>query len=129
MDNQKQLIQDYFQMWLDREFSAIETIFDRHIFYHECYGACYQGIDQIQLWLKQQLKQQHVLKWDIHDMHVTEPFYFVTWTFQAKEADASYIFDGMSKIKFSQASNKLIEIVKYETKLGTVYPYNKNASL
>lgn len=36
MDKQKQLIQDYFQMWLDREFSAIETIFDRHIFYHEC---------------------------------------------------------------------------------------------
>lgn len=126
MNQQKQVIQDYFQMWINRDFSAIDRIFDQHIFYRECYGACYQGINQIQLWLKQQLKQQLVLKWDIHDIYVVDHFYFVTWTFQAQETGTTYIFDGISKIEFSQTNNKIIEIVEYETKHDVFYPFNKN---
>lgn len=59
-------------------------------------------------------------------LFAVDHFYFVTWTFQSKEADTTYIFDGISKIKFSRSSNKIIEIGEYETKYDTFYPYNKN---
>lgn len=122
MSKHEATIREYFQMWVSRDFTNIDKIFDNDIFYRECYGACYGSLKEIHLWLDKQLGRQKVLSWTIDSIYSADNNYFVTWTFRAKE-DKEYIFDGMSKITFDSYSNKIIEISEFETKHDIYYPF------
>ncbi|MCP0885977.1 nuclear transport factor 2 family protein [Ligilactobacillus sp. WILCCON 0076] len=118
----KKLIAEYFQMWVQRDFSKLDAIFDTNIFYRECYGACYQNLDEIHLWVRHQLEKQVVLDWAINTVNIEKNYFFVTWTFHAKEKSED-IFDGISKIRFND-SDKISEIIEYETKHEIFYPFS-----
>lgn len=119
----RHLIEKYFQMWIDRDFSEINDIFDTNIFYRECYGACYRNLNEIHQWINQQLKKQIVQEWSINTINKDQEYFFVTWTFHAKEKE-EYIFDGISKIKFND-NTKITEIIEYETKHEIYYPFRR----
>ncbi|MCV3296870.1 nuclear transport factor 2 family protein [Oenococcus kitaharae] len=120
-----QSIRSYFQMWVDRDFLNIDCLFDWDIYYRECYGACYRNLDELHLWIESQLKKQVVLDWHLHDVYEDGHYFFVTWTFRAKEKE-TYVFDGLSKIKFN-SQNKISEIIEYETKHDVFYPFKKSS--
>ena len=125
MKNEPQikLIETYFKMWIERDFSRINDIFADDIFYRECYGACYRNLKEIHLWITQQLKKQVVLNWSINTVNVDNNSFFVTWIFHAKEEN-EYIFDGISRIEFN-GDSKISKIIEYETKHEIFYPFGK----
>lgn len=122
-EHQIKLIETYFKMWIERDFSRINDIFADDIFYHECYGACYRNLKEIHLWITQQLKKQVVLNWSINTVNVDNNSFFVTWIFHAKEEN-EYIFDGISRIEFN-GDSKISKIIEYETKHEIFYPFGK----
>ncbi|ADG39444.1 MULTISPECIES: nuclear transport factor 2 family protein [Leuconostoc] len=122
-EHQIKLIETYFKMWIERDFSRINDIFADDIFYRECYGACYRNLKEIHLWITQQLKKQVVLNWSINTVNVDNNSFFVTWIFHAKEEN-EYIFDGISRIEFN-GDSKISKIIEYETKHEIFYPFGK----
>ncbi len=52
----------YFDMWISRDFSALDSIFAEDVFYSECYGPEYRGLREIHLWVEEMLSKQTRLK-------------------------------------------------------------------
>lgn len=61
----EQIIEVYFNMWVQRDFSALNTIFIEDAYYSECYGPEYYGVNEINLWIESMLSKQIVLEWTI----------------------------------------------------------------
>lgn len=117
----KQTIRDYFSSWLKKDFSALDNWFSQDVYYRECYGATYEGLNELKAYINSKSKEQTVLKWDISQIEQTNTGKFVvTWFFDAKEKQ-EYCFDGVSLIDFSD--NKIKSIVEYSTKHETYRPY------
>ena len=114
-------IRYYFNSWLKKDFSALDSWFNQDVYYRECYGATYEGLDELKAYINSKSKEQTVLKWDILSIAYTSSDQFVvTWFFDAKEKQ-EYCFDGVSLIAFSD--NKIKSIVEYSTKHETYRPY------
>ncbi|MGR8824345.1 nuclear transport factor 2 family protein [Leuconostoc mesenteroides] len=114
-------IKKYFAMWVDRDFSELDRIFSEDIYYRECYGATYFGLNEIHSWINDLLSKQTVLEWKIKKIYnISNSTFFVEWFFRAKEKDV-YLFDGISTIKFR--NNKIVSIEEYETKHDTFRPF------
>lgn len=117
----KQTIRNYFSSWLKKDFSAIDNWFSQDVYYRECYGATYEGLNELKAYINSKSKEQTVLKWDISQIEQTNTGKFVvTWFFDAKEKQ-EYCFDGVSLIAFSDS--KIKSIVEYSTKHETYRPY------
>ena len=50
MLKKEKYIERYFNMWLSKDGSSLNEIFDKNIIYSECYGPEYRGIEQIVKW-------------------------------------------------------------------------------
>lgn len=119
--SQEQIIRDYFNSWINKDFSKLDQWFHNDMFYRECYGATYQGLAELKAYIKVAAKKQTVLKWTIFKIEQTTSCEFVvTWFFQAKE-EKEYCFDGVSLIDFSGL--KIKKVVEYSTKHETYRPY------
>ncbi len=117
----KQTIRNYFSSWLKKDFSALDNWFSQDVYYRECYGATYEGLNELKAYINSKSKEQTVLKWDISQIEQTNTGKFVvTWFFDAKEKQ-EYCFDGVSLIAFSDS--KIKSIVEYSTKHETYRPY------
>lgn len=117
----KQTIRNYFNSWLKKDFSELDSWFNQDVYYRECYGATYEGLNELKAYINSKSKEQTVLRWDISQIEQTTIGKFVvTWFFDAKEKQ-EYCFDGVSLIAFSD--NKIKSIVEYSTKHETYRPY------
>lgn len=117
----KQTIRNYFNSWLKKDFSELDSWFNQDVYYRECYGATYEGLNELKAYINSKSKEQTVLRWDIYQIEQTTIGKFVvTWFFDAKEKQ-EYCFDGVSLIAFSD--NKIKSIVEYSTKHETYRPY------
>ncbi|WP_294603294.1 nuclear transport factor 2 family protein [uncultured Lactobacillus sp.] len=117
----KQTIRNYFNSWLKKDFSELDSWFNQDVYYRECYGATYEGLNELKAYINSKSKEQTVLRWDISQIEQTTTGKFVvTWFFDAKEKQ-EYCFDGVSLIAFSD--NKIKSIVEYSTKHETYRPY------
>lgn len=98
----RQMISDYFQMWVTRDFTNLNNLFAPDIYYSECYGPKYYGMEDIDAWILRQLEKQVVLRWDIESIYFDsdQQVATVTWYFQAKEENL-YAFNGCSVIAFN----------------------------
>lgn len=96
-------------------------MFHEDLFYRECSGATYKGLDELKAYIKVASKKQTVLKWAIFNLEQTASGQFVvTWFFQAEE-EKEYCFDGIFLIDF--AGLKIKKVVEYATKHETSRPY------
>lgn len=119
--SEKQIIRNYFESWIKKDFANLDQWFQEDMFYRECYGATYQGLDELKAYIKVASKRQTVLKWAIFKIEQTVSGQFVvTWFFKAKE-EKEYCFDGVSLIDF--AGLKIKRVVEYSTKHETYRPY------
>ncbi|MGL5436965.1 MAG: DUF3781 domain-containing protein [Lachnospiraceae bacterium] len=103
MDNcrKERLIEDYFRMWVERDFTGITDIFAPEIYYSECYGPEYQGHDEIRQWIGKMLKDQVVLEWSIKRFIHQRNTVVVEWLFRDRCNDAENQFNGVSIIEFN----------------------------
>jgi len=121
----EQLIRQYFNCWLTKQFPTLTTFFTNNCHYRECYGATYHGTDELQQWIDHQLPHQTVLAWDIQRLGwLNDNLAVVEWYFKASEADTTTDFDGVSIIEFS--TDKITKLTEYATKHATFRPFAAN---
>ena len=120
----EQIIKRYFNMWLSKDGSQLEGIFDKNIIYSECYGPKYLGIEQVRQWFEDWNRCGTVLTWNIkqyiHQLNQT----VVEWYFECEYEENRSGFDGVSIIEFSD--NGMISSIKeFMSKAEHEYPYGK----
>ena len=120
----EQTIKRYFNMWLSKDGSQLEGIFDKNIIYSECYGPEYLGIEQVRQWFEDWNRCGTVLTWNIkqyiHQLNQT----VVEWYFECEYEENRSGFDGVSIIEFSD--NGMISSIKeFMSKAEHEYPYGK----
>lgn len=52
MEYREKIIKEYFDSWINKNNSVLETVFAANVKYIECYGPAYDGLVQIQKWFK-----------------------------------------------------------------------------
>ncbi|WP_205739169.1 nuclear transport factor 2 family protein [Halocella sp. SP3-1] len=111
-------------MWLSKDGSCLNEIFDDNVVYSECYGPEYRGIRQIIQWFDDWNERGTVIRWDIkqfiHQMNQTA----VEWYFECEFAGQISRFDGVSIIVFND-NGKIIDIKEFQSKAEHEFPYGK----
>jgi hypothetical protein len=121
MLEKENIIRKYFAMWIDRNFDAIEEVFDINIYYSECYGPEYQGISEIKQWITKNMKEQVVLEWNIKQFIHQDNIVVVEWFFKDISGE-EHAFDGVSIIVFNN-QNKILSIKEFESKSTHTTPF------
>ena len=117
------IISAYFDMWIDRDFSKIDTIFATDIYYSECYGPEYFCLSEIYLWIDDMLKKQKVLEWNIKRYIHSNDITIVEWFFKEQQGDTVNSFDGVSIIEFNSIK-KISHIKEFESKAEHIASYH-----
>ena len=112
----------YFNMWVQRDFSALDTLFATDIFYSECYGPEYLGLHEIHQWVDTMLQKQTVLEWTIKRFIHENNSSAVEWFFKERQDNVVHGFDGVSIVEF-QADGKILSIREFESKAEHTTPY------
>lgn len=102
LNEKEAVINEYFEMWVLRDFKNIDNIFYSDIYYSECYGPEYQGISEIHQWIDKMLKEQVVIEWTIKRFIHQADSVVVEWFFKHKMQDEISGFDGVSIIEFTE---------------------------
>ncbi|QTL97868.1 nuclear transport factor 2 family protein [Iocasia frigidifontis] len=124
MIKKEECIKRYFNMWLSKDGSCLNEIFEFNVVYSECYGPEYRGIRQIIQWFDDWNERGTVIRWDIkqfiHQMNQTA----VEWYFECEFAGQISRFDGVSIIVFND-NGKIIDIKEFQSKAEHEFPYGK----
>lgn len=122
----ERLIEEYFKAWVTRDFPNIEYFFTHDVYYRECNGASYRGLNELNGWINSMLKKQTVLEWDISNIEKTDSGVFIVmWFFHAKE-EKEYNFDGVSLIDFTD--DKISHISEYAASHDLYRPFKETGS-
>ena len=117
-------IQQYFKMWVTRNFEALPMIFAVDCYYQECYGPAYLSLAEIQAWIEHQLTIQRVTTWSIQRLwSATDEMIFVQWTFTVVTEQVTQ-FDGLSAVHFNSAGY-IDDLREYQTTTKHHYPYHE----
>ncbi len=109
------LINKYFDMWIKRDFTGLDNIFDKNIYYSECYVPEYFGMAEINLWIDVMLEKQKVLEWTIKRFMHEQNTVIVEWFFKEQQGEVIHGFDGVSIIEFNE-QGKIYSIKEFESK-------------
>jgi hypothetical protein len=115
------MITTYFNMWINRDFAGLESIFAFDIYYSECYGPEYQGMAEIQMWIEAMLGQQQVLEWRIKQFIHSEDIVVTEWFFKDRTAEGCHEFDGVSIIGFQ--GGKIGSVKEFSSESNHRTPY------
>lgn len=116
-------INTYFGMWIRRDFSAVASVFAADIYYSECYGPEYSGLQEIYQWINAMLQKQIVLEWRIKRFLHEKDTVVVEWFFKEQQGSVIHGFDGVSIIEF-QSDGKISSIKEFESKSEHITPYH-----
>jgi hypothetical protein len=120
----EQKISEYFKMWIGRDFSGLEEIFSKDIYYSECYGPEYYGMSEINKWIEDMLKKQVVYEWRINQYYHSENTTVVEWYFREETDNTPSDFNGVSIITFNE--DGLINSIKeFESKAEHTALYHR----
>jgi ribosomal protein S18 acetylase RimI-like enzyme len=122
MDENKQVVRNYFKAWIDNNSAILTSIFDRNIVYSECYGPEYHGIEQIIHWFSDWNTRGKVLEWKIKQFIQQDNVSVVEWFFKCEYDNNIDGFDGVSLITFND-ENKIISVKEFQSKAQHYYPY------
>lgn len=122
MKEKENIIKAYFSMWLNKNFEGIDLIFDKNIYYSECYGPEYCGLIEIKQWIDKSMMQQTVLAWDIQQYIHQGNQVVVEWYFKDSISEKVTDFNGVSIIEFTEGS-KIISIKEFESKVKHTRPF------
>lgn len=121
--DRKAKVQQYFAMWVTRDFEALPRIFAVDCYYQECYGPAYLSLAEVQAWIEHQLRVQRVTAWSIQRLwSATDNMIFAQWSFTAV-TDRMTQFDGLSAVHFNLAG-RIDDLREYQTTTAHDYPYH-----
>lgn len=106
----------YFNMWVSRDFRELEEVFAADVYYSECNGPEFRGLEQVRKWIAHMLPRQVVTEWRIdrcidgQDGQVTT----VLWSFRAREAE-EYHFNGVSIVEYDDRG-RIASIREFKSK-------------
>lgn len=118
------MIQAYFDAWIKKDRSFMESCFHEDIRYSECYGTVYHGTDQILAWFDEWKEIGSVLEWEIKSYMESGDTSYVEWYFLCDYADQVDGFDGVSQIRFKE--DKFVEVKEFSSVAYHSYPQNKD---
>ena len=122
MKAREEIINKYFQNWLEGEATDFETIFHKDIYYSECYGPEYEGLDNIKRWFNSWQVNGKVLIWDIKQFIHKGNITVAEWYFKCKYDEEITEFNGVSIIEFNK-ENLIISIKEFQSKIPHYNPY------
>lgn len=117
-------IRAYFQAWLDRDATALPSLFAPEVVYVESYGPVYRGIGQILRWFRDWNRRGTVLQWDIHSFSAIERTAYVEWFFRCEYDGAVGCFDGVTIARFDD-DLKICELREFQSKAEHIFPYGE----
>jgi ketosteroid isomerase-like protein len=119
----KDIINQYFQSWLTKDFNLFNSTLDENVRIEECYGAYYIGKIECQKWFEHWNKptENKVLSWVIKEYWEVGDTTFATWTFACAYQGKQSLFDGISLFKFE--NEKIVALKEFEMKAEKFRPY------
>lgn len=123
MEIREKIVSDYFNAWITKDGSNLESIFSPDIIYSECYGPEYNGISQILKWFSDWNKVANVLEWRIKQFIHQNQFTVAEWYFMYEHSGNIGEFDGVSLIEFN-GNNKIVSLKEFKSKSEHTYPYS-----
>lgn len=118
----EEIVERYFQAWLDQNIEPLGSIFSDDVVYSECYGPEYRGLSQILKWFADWNKSGRVLKWDIKNFIHQGMFTVVEWYFECDYHHEIGGFDGVSIIEFND-DMKIANLKEFQSKAEHYFPY------
>jgi ketosteroid isomerase-like protein len=119
----KQIIQNYFESWIEKDVKTIRRVFAQDIVYTECYGPQYHGLDQIVSWFNDWNERGSVLEWTIRRIFETGKTVIVEWYFKCDYDQRVSGFDGVTIADFND-EGKIFCLKEFQSKADHVYPYD-----
>lgn len=126
MKMREEKIRAYFNMWLLKDISGIEEIFEDDVLYSESYGPEYQGLEQVKRWFADWCRHSTVLEWRIKQFISQEKMTVVEWYFECDFDGVIYGFDGASLVEFNDYE-KICNIKEFKSKAVHNFPYAINS--
>jgi len=118
----KEMVRKYFQAWIDADIDSIKDIFSKNIFYSECYGPEYHGIDQLLQWFKDWNRNGKVLEWSIKRMIEQDNTLVIEWYFECEYNSEISGFDGVTIAEFNEEI-KICKLQEFQSKHEHYQPY------
>lgn len=122
--NIKEVIEKYFNAWIDNNIDIVNQTFSDEVVYSECNGPVYEGKEQIKKWFYEWNLKGKVQKWDIKRISVCDNNAFVEWYFKCVYENVVYDFDGVTVVDFD-SNNKIIKLSEYQSDTKHIYPYRE----
>jgi hypothetical protein len=122
MIEREQVIENYFQSWINKNSRALRKIFATNSVYSECYGPEYHGLEIIERWFNDWNKRGTVLFWDIKQFIHQGNLTVVEWYFKCEYDGEVGEFDGVSLIEFNN-DNYIVNLKEFQSKIPHYYPY------
>ena len=67
MRQREETIKVWFDMWLGDDISPLDAIFSEDVFYSECWGLEYKGLNEIRCWFEDWHKHNEMVVWEIKE--------------------------------------------------------------
>lgn len=98
----EQSVRRYFDMWLRRDCSGIETIFAEDAVYIESDGKEYRGAGQLARWFGDWHRHGSVERWDVTAVAHSGSRSYIEWIFVCVYDGVRSEFDGVTVAEFNE---------------------------
>ncbi|EOT44909.1 hypothetical protein [Enterococcus columbae] len=122
IDKQMENIKKYFTSWLNQHNECWSQIFSPNIYYSECYGPEYLGLNQLNQWFAQWNEQGKVVKWEIKQIYPSNQTLIVEWYFACYFNEKYDEFNGVSLITFDD-ENLICSIKEFKSEAKHYQPF------
>ena len=110
MEKREKIIRSWFDMWLYKENTNIQDLFEENAVYIESWGPEYHGTEKIKHWFYEWNTRGDVLKWEIQKFFHNTDQTIVFWFFECEMKDGpKQGFDGISAITWSM-NEKIVKL-------------------
>ena len=123
MEKREKIIRSWFDMWLYKENTNIQDLFEENAVYIESWGPEYHGTEKIKHWFYEWNTRGDVLKWEIQKFFHNTDQTIVFWFFECEMKDGpKQGFDGISAITWSM-NKKIVKLQEYGCNTERYEPY------
>lgn len=116
------ILQKYFQAWINTDIETVKDIFAENVIYSECYGPEYHGLSQILRWFEDWNKKGKVLEWTIKQTIEHNKTLIAEWYFKCDYEGNTAGFNGVTIADFDN-NGKIVSLKEFESKAEHYYPY------
>ncbi|MBE5801942.1 MAG: nuclear transport factor 2 family protein [Clostridiales bacterium] len=119
-----EIIQKYFQAWIEVDLRTVKEIFSDDIIYSECYGPEYHGLPQMIQWFEEWNNKGRVLEWTIKQTIEHNKTIIAEWYFKCNYEGNTDGFDGVTIADFDN-NGKIVFLREFQSKAEHYYPYGE----